>query len=289
VLLVKSSRFTEQYQRFALADIQAIVVTALSDRKALQSAGAGAAILWALALLTVSSVFAKVFFAVTGAIGLAVVLIDVARGPRCRCHLHTAVSRELLAPVGRIRTAQKFLAVIEPAIEAVQGRLAPGAVPAVLPGPAPVSDQPPEVPSAPGYLPEVLFGLFLLNAVVILVDSRFPRSEASNILPTTMFGEAFLLIVALIRRGSRDPRKVIYALMVVAIGLVGWDAVGVVRNIGGWFVALADAGRHGRPPMRIPLNVVGPGNTLFAAGWRMALGVAGLIAAWMERPGEIPN
>jgi hypothetical protein len=179
--------------------------------------------------------------------------------------------------------------VIEPAIEAVQGRLAPGAVPAVLPGPAPVSDQPPEVPSAPGYLPEVLFGLFLLNAVVILVDSRFPRSEASNILPTTMFGEAFLLIVALIRRGSRDPRKVIYALMVVAIGLVGWDAVGVVRNIGGWFVALADAGRHGRPPMRIPLNVVGPGNTLFAAGWRMALGVAGLIAAWMERPGEIPN
>ena len=32
VLQVKSSRFAEQYQRFAFANIQAIVITALPDR-----------------------------------------------------------------------------------------------------------------------------------------------------------------------------------------------------------------------------------------------------------------
>lgn len=286
VLLVKSSRFAEQYKRFALADIQAIVITALPDRTVLQTGEAAAAILWTLLLLTVSLTFAKLFFAVTGAIGLAVVLVDVARGPRCRCHLHTAVSRELLAPVSRERAARKFLDTIQPPIEAVQGRIAPDTIAEVLPAATAILDQPPEVPQAPGYLPEVLFGLFLLNAVVLLVDSRFPQTEAASVLPTTMFGEAFLLIVALARRGSRDPRRVIYALMVVAIAFVGWDATSVVRGVGGWFTAVVEAGKRGLPPVRIPVNAFPHANVMFAAGWRMAIGVVGLIAAWMERPAE---
>ena len=36
ILLVRSTRFTENYQRFSLADIQAIVVTELPDRVAFQ-------------------------------------------------------------------------------------------------------------------------------------------------------------------------------------------------------------------------------------------------------------
>jgi hypothetical protein len=74
ILLVKSTRFAENYQRFALADIQAITVT------------------------------------------------ETPLGG-CRCHLHTAVSRELLAPVASARAARDFLAAIGPAIAAAQGSL----------------------------------------------------------------------------------------------------------------------------------------------------------------------
>src|SRR6266849_5352271 len=72
LLLVKSTRFAEEYQRFALADIQAITLTEMH--------------------------------------GLL--------GTRCRCYLHTAVSRELLRPVSRVRIARRFLARLRPAIEA---------------------------------------------------------------------------------------------------------------------------------------------------------------------------
>src|SRR6266851_2934651 len=123
LLLVKSSRFIEQYQRFAFSDIQAIVITTLPDRTVFQVAGAAVAIAWISAVLAVTSLFAKAFFAITGALGLAAMLADIMRGPRCRCYLHTAVSRELLAPVSRTRTAAAFLSKLKPAIEAVQGSL----------------------------------------------------------------------------------------------------------------------------------------------------------------------
>jgi hypothetical protein len=74
ILLVKSTRFAENYQRFALADIQAITVT------------------------------------------------ETPLGG-CRCYLHTAVSRELLAPVSNVHFARDFVALIRPAIEAAQGSL----------------------------------------------------------------------------------------------------------------------------------------------------------------------
>src|ERR1700693_2416117 len=66
ILLLKSTRFTEEYQRFAFYDIQALVVPAWPDRTVSQVAAAGAAILWSLGMLAVSSMFSKGFFAVTG-------------------------------------------------------------------------------------------------------------------------------------------------------------------------------------------------------------------------------
>src|SRR5579862_3831897 len=90
LLLVTSSRFSETYQRFAFSDIQAIVVTESPDRTVPQIAAAALAILWTLAALTPASIFARGFFLATGAIAFAAVLVDLLRGPRCRCHLQTA-------------------------------------------------------------------------------------------------------------------------------------------------------------------------------------------------------
>jgi hypothetical protein len=285
VLMVKSTRFTEQYQRFALADIQAIVVTSLPDRTVAQMAGVAVAVVWMLLLLTVSSTFAKVFFAATGALALAIVLIDIARGPRCRCHLHTAVSRELLGPVSRVRAASRLLETIRPAIEAVQGRLGEAALETQPSAAASVADPPPEVPDAPGYLPEALFALFLLDAALVFIDWRFPRSEAATVLPTTFFAEIVILVVALIRRGKHDPRRFIYALMIAAIFCAGWDAVSLARSLGSWVGTAMETSRRTKGVINPMLSMAGfqYNGVVFAVAWRTVAGLMGLIAAWMER------
>ena len=48
LLQLRSTRFYEQYQRFAFADIQAVIVTELPARTPLQAAFVTAALLWLL-------------------------------------------------------------------------------------------------------------------------------------------------------------------------------------------------------------------------------------------------
>ena len=116
------------------------------------------------------------------------------------------------------RTARAFLDRIRPEIEAIQGSLsAEAAAELAQPRGSTLLDQPPEVPRAPGYLPEALFTLFLADAALIWLDLRFPKAQLAGALLTTFFGEALLVGVALFRRGNRDPRRVIYGLMIVAI------------------------------------------------------------------------
>lgn len=279
ILLVKSTRFIEYYQRFALADIQAIVVTELADRTAMQIAMAGAAVLWTLVALAVSSMFAKGFFMATGALGIAIVIADIARGPRCRCHLHTAVTRELLGPVSRVRSARVFLAEVRAAIETVQGPV--DHIPMEAPSTPIVTDQPPEVPQPPGYLPEILFMLFLLDAVLVLADLRFPHNQIGSALPTTFFAEIVLAVVALVRRAGRDSRRVIYGVMIATLACMGWDAVNLGRS---FTLFIMEAARQTRPtPLMSNWEPLAHGEAIFAAAWRIAAGAIGLIFAYLSR------
>ena len=281
ILLVKSTRLAEQYQRFALADIQAITITESPGRTPYQIAGALAAILWTLGFLAVDSLFAKYFFAITGAMALAAAIADLLSGPYCRCHLTTEVSRELLRPVSRVRTVQSLMANLGPAIEAVQGHLGPLEEIRVSP-PGPGLGQPPEVPAPPGFLPEAVFALFLIDAALILLAVRFPRSQMETVLPTTFFAEIVLVAVALIRREGRDPRRAIYAVMILAILGIGWDAVEVGRNLSVWISVVIETGQQNRP-----LELFNrPGSeraAVIAAIWRILAGATGLAAAFLGR------
>ena len=277
ILLLKSSRFVERYQRFSFADIQGIVVTELRDRIAVQIWMMVAAILWAAVALTVNGTLAKGFFLVTGAIAIAGAAIDILRGPRCRCHIYTAVSRELLDPVSRTRTARKFLGEVRPAIEAAQGRLEHVAeTPST-----PLGDQPPEVPDPPGYLPEILFLVFLIDAALVLADLRFPRNQIGNALPTTFFAEIVLAVVALVRRAGRDTRRLIYVVMLATLGCIGWDAFNLSRS----FIALIleSVGHSHREPLMSTWEPLHHSQAVFAAAWRIAAGVIGLVLAYLSR------
>src|SRR5581483_9866230 len=155
VLQVRSTRFAERYQRFSLGDIQAIVVTELPPQLAFHFLALAAVLACVGGFFLSPWIFSKFVFGPMAAIALAILIGNIALGPRCRCELHTAVSHEALAPVRRLRSARTFLNKIVPAIEAVQGTLAADRA-AQIELPATVAEKPPEVPDSPSYLPETL-------------------------------------------------------------------------------------------------------------------------------------
>jgi hypothetical protein len=278
ILLLINHRFSEEYKRFAFADIQSIVVTESPSRVILQVIMILAALTWMALSLTVHSPFGKWAFIVTGLLMLLWPIIDIARGPRCRCFLHTSVSRELLEPVSRISTAVAFLAAIRPRIEAAQGVLTS------IPEPSPPSEAPPpELVSTPGYLPELLFGTFLINALLIWLSMHYPKiQQIPGVMINTMLAEILLIVVSLVRRKGRDERIIIYVVMVLAIIGIGYDVSTVAREVVGWFmdtIEKAKTGKSNPPAFSFFFGKAG----VIAYSWRIAAGVIGLAAAFYER------
>jgi hypothetical protein len=281
LLLLTNSRFSEEYKRFSFADIQAIVVTQLPSQLVLQIVMLLAALAWMSLWFAVDSKFAKWTFEITGAFALLWPLVDIARGPRCRCFLRTRVSGEFLPPVSRIKTADNFLALIRPVIESVQGPLI---APVVLESPA--EPPPPDLSVLPGYLPEFVFGTFLLNALVLWAATRFPNiPELPAVLMNTLFAEFVLIIVALFRRKGRDPRMVIYVILALSLIGVGFDLVTFCGEIVGWYMKTLEKAKNGDKTIT-PLTFLPKSGTriIVAYAWRALAGVVGMTAAFYERP-----
>jgi hypothetical protein len=285
ILLLTSSRFTEEYKRFSIADIQAIVVTEVPANIGLQVVMVVAALAWMALWFAVDSKFAKWFFEVTGALALLWPVLDITRGRRCRSYLQTRVSRELLEPVNRINTARRVLATLRPMIEAVQGVLSPASFPVVEASIAPPPAPPPAISSAPVYLPEIVFGLFFVNAILFWVSAAFPKiQEIPGMLISTLPIEALLVVVALARRKGRDPRVVPYVILAASIVAIGFDVVSVVRDFGGWFLSLQEKARSGeKMPTTITLFPGSPNRAVIAAVWRVVAGAVGLGASLWGR------
>ncbi len=288
LLQLRSTHFHEQYQRFAFADIQAVIVTELPARTPLQAAMATAALLWLLCFQLVTTPFAKYFFIVTGGVALVAALVDIILGARCRCYLHTAVSRELLTPVKRMNTARMVLEKLQPAIEAVQGAIPSeqlaGLDDRTSAHAGGMSGTPPEIVAEPGYLPEITFGLFLVNAAAIVLNVYIRNEQLTGLLVTTLFGELLLVVVCLLRRGNRDPRRYLYVVLVVSLVGIGWDALYFAQTIAGWFTGIVDAAQRGQrtqPPQLISLFNHNRG--LIAGAWRLVAGSIGLGVAYFER------
>jgi hypothetical protein len=284
MLLLKSSRFSEDYKRFSFADIQSIVITELPNRVVFQVILILASLAWMALWFAVDSRVAKWTFEITGMLALLVPLLDIARGPRCRCVLHTRVSKETLAPVSRTRIARKFLAVLRPRIEAVQGSISSDGLASQVPV-AEWTPPPPEIVQSPTYLPEILFGTFLVNSILIWMTVRFPQvSEIAGVLINTFIAEILLIAVILIRRKGRDERVIIYVLIVFAIVGVVFDAVAMVRGAGTWYMTVLEKAKntdHSGTPLA--LFVRGSAGPKVASAWRLFVGLSGLVAAFFER------
>jgi hypothetical protein len=284
LLLVNSSRLTERYQRFSLADIQAIVVSAGPDRIVLQTLAVLASIAWGAGAFAVDLTFGKWFFAATGLLFLVLAIVDIARGPRCRCFLHTAVSRWPLLPVSRQRIARRFLATIVPAIETVQGPLSAEQLAEMATSAEPADPAPwPEVTRPRWGAAHVLFALFLLDAALFWIAFRWPELNAALYLPTAVFCELLLAGMALIQ-GRSNPLRISYLVVALTIACVAVDIVTTGRLA--WMDLMNRALQGGGPPVLTTLLAPAKSAAVFASTWRALASLTGVTASYFERRGR---
>jgi hypothetical protein len=285
ILLLINSQFSEDYKRFALSDIQSIVVTELPQRVVPQVIMILAALAWMCLWFTIGIPFLRWAVLITGVLALLFPIVDIVRGRRCRCYLHTRVSKERLAPVARVKTARAFLAAVRPMIEAVQGVLLPTEADTLATPSLASQPEPPVILASPGYIPEALFALLIVNAVLISASVHYPKiPEIPGILINSLLAELLLIVVALARRRGRDPRVVIYVLIGLALIGFGFDVVTVGRHLGGWYLSLVEKARNGdKSPPIISLFPFGTYRATVAYSWRAAVGIIGLAAAFYER------
>jgi hypothetical protein len=227
LLSVQSNRFSEDYRRYYLRDIQAFIL----ERT-------GPVSLWTYSLGALAAAFLapglffnfqNAFLWVVGGLLLGITLYVIALGPSCACYIQTAVSRERLRSLRWVRTAEKTLRIVQPFIEQVQGPMTaeiaarptePSEVraPLLTPPPLPTSKQP---DSGWGYV--LLFVLLLLDALHSYL-SFVAKGTGMNVAGWTLLVAEMACVVWLILRLRRFNipgaiRAVVFAALIITAGL----------------------------------------------------------------------
>jgi len=126
LLSVESVFFAENYKRFYYKDIQTVIIRKTREgkvRNAILGGTAGSFILVQIFLQHNIPFLSGVAVA-----GIFFLLLNCLSGPTCECYLRTAVQREKLQSLCRLRTARKFMSRLKPMIEKAQGSLSPEAL-----------------------------------------------------------------------------------------------------------------------------------------------------------------
>lgn len=147
LLSVAQSGYTEQYRRFFLRDITAIVVERTKRwmvwNIVLGSIGGFLGLL-ALAVFFGSGtdgIGAIVFLMLVVASSILGLVVNLVRGPTCSVRIQTQVQTSEIGAVGRLKAAEKLLAELAPLILAAQ--------PTTPPPPPPDASETPSTPTDP--------------------------------------------------------------------------------------------------------------------------------------------
>jgi hypothetical protein len=163
LLYVNSSRFSDRYARFRLRDIQAFVLTEFPLWNMWRACWLGISAFLTLVLLLAPRGAWKLWALLPG--GIFVWAIGyLARGPRCRLVLHTAVSTITLEAVKTMAQARAVLPELRLLTEGTQGRLAPDGLTVVdMPAAPVVAPAPQNTP----LLLHVFFGMMVMHALLL--------------------------------------------------------------------------------------------------------------------------
>jgi len=129
VLSVSGAGFSEEYKRFYLKDIQAIVIRRTSAWEVVNGIFGGLTALFLLLTVlgaflgwSVAAMVVDAFFMFLFSVPL---LVNLVAGPTCVCEIRTAVQTERLYCLSRMRKALRVTRELRAEIEALQGALAP--------------------------------------------------------------------------------------------------------------------------------------------------------------------
>jgi hypothetical protein len=276
LLLVHSTRITEDYRRFYLQDIQAITArrtapfhygwTAVLALTALLAASISRGLPWPLA------------------VGIVGALLLWWRGPSSVVEVQTAVTLERLPSLHRWRTALRALALLGERIEAVQGRVewAPDIVPEVA------TDKPtlPPLPSVPPLAAKqtrhdamLLFGY--LGAEAALAGAWLATGVPALDVAFSVFTliEFLLLVIVLVRQSRVPANRALRIVTFVATGR--W----ILLQIASTAIAYKDYALGLRKVID-PLRTVGPWEAQVALVTLLITSVAGFWASMERAHGE---
>ncbi len=286
VLMVRSTRFIEEYRRFQLSDIQAVVACEAPQRFLLQIGFTVFGFVLLTSILGVDSMYGRVFFALCGMLCLAVAAYDMVRGARCTCRLLTEVSAEPVDPVTRVSDYQRLMVELQPAIEAAQGRLSVEEQATILDGvsgPAAFVKPAPPPLGAQKYLQHALYMILLVNAVAYAVGYLWKVEEALSLAISILLAEIILAILLVLRPSRFGVEGLMKALLAVIAVLIVLDTFSAIGQVGYLLYAVAENGRQNlKPPVfwEIPsLMLLGK----ISITWRLLAGLTGLAALWMGR------
>ncbi|SRR6266542_4214670 len=122
LLQVSSGGFQETYRRFFFRDIQLISLHRTAASRIWNGVLGGLAGLFALLALAVEGSGAVTAWAIAATWTL-LLAFNLAAGPSCACFVQTAVQRQRLHSLVRLRRARQFFSQLKPLIAAAQGEL----------------------------------------------------------------------------------------------------------------------------------------------------------------------
>ena len=125
ILSLLSTGYTESYKRFYFKDIQAVVAQKSADGTMWGISFAIFTVAWILiALIIDEPVLSFVFGWIPACVFLVLFLGNLIIGPTCVSYIYTAVTKEKLRSLRRLRKAQSVMNTLRPFIDAAQGTLA---------------------------------------------------------------------------------------------------------------------------------------------------------------------
>lgn len=197
--------FHETYKRFYFGDIRGIGIEWTNAWKIkLWIFGGLAALGLVSGLITMLSgaIGWSIFFAVCMVVGLTYGVIVYRGGPSCIVRVHTAVQEEEIPCLNTEVKAHKFLSVLQPKIEEVQGPMpAASAINAVpLHEPAAVPPTVEEQRSQSPVIHLILFGSLLAMSLMETMMIVFPQSLLWMLVGVCAAAVAILTIAAIVRQ-----------------------------------------------------------------------------------------
>lgn len=123
VLSVDTHPFSEDYRRFYFRDIQAFAIAKTRRGAVWNVIIALLTVPWLLLAMNVDEPVAITIFLLTAGIFALLLGINAWRGPTCTCYLMTAVHKETLPSLDRVKKAKKVLQILREHIEKAQSGL----------------------------------------------------------------------------------------------------------------------------------------------------------------------